>query len=244
MKSISARFKSQTRSVKASKVNKVEIKLSLTEVLQRLMSVSAADTAVLYVELYIKGATPELKYSPESDVWESKFPKHFETRLVIRVSAGVSSEGVPPSSLASTYMFYYDLKESSVVWDVASSDYNEVFRQSGLEKAERMDGPFPVRYILDYLNLSQFKIYSGGSSAPQMSDSIFSERDFAIQLMQYLEHLEKTRHSDDRPSSPTRDAFRFQIRMQSSISLLSTETEQIVRGNPESGAHPRIHRVF
>jgi hypothetical protein len=244
MKSISARFRSQTRPQKASKANEIESKLSLSELLQRLVTVSAAGTGITSVELYINNPTLELKYSPESDVWESKFPKHFDTRIVLSLSSDLSRGDTLTSLVVSTYIFYYNIKESNVAWEVASSGYKETLHGSGFEKAQTILGPFPVRYILDYLSLSQFKVYSGASSTAHVSDSIFSDRDFAIQLMQYLEHLMTTRHSDERPSSPTRDAFLYQIRIESSISLLSRETEEILRGNPDSGAHPRIHRVF
>ena len=243
MKSISARF-NRARSNKLAKEQQSDQKGSLLDHLQSLIQTDSSKTGVTSVELYIRNPALNLTYSPESDVWESKFPKHFETRIVLRIMAGFSDDLMLLEGLKEVYVFHYDCQSSSVSWRISPIDCEETLKKEGFEKAQTVSGPFPLRYILDFLSVSQFKLYSSPPPAKQSNESIFAERDFAIQLMQYLEHLETTRHSVDRSNSPTRDAFRFQSRMQSNISLLSCESDQIVHGNPNPAVSPRIHRVF
>ena len=246
MKSISARFSlSRARSKKLAKDAPQDQKRSLLDHLKSIVASDASRIGITSVELYIRNSSLNLKYSPESDVWESRFPKQFETRIVLRLMGGFSDDQVSLDSVKEVYLFYYDCESSSINWRISSIDCEETLNKEGFEKAQSVSGPFPLRYILDYLALSQFKLYSSPVPSKRSSESIFSERDFAIQLMQYLEHLETTRHSSERSNSPVRDAFRFPIKMQTSISLLSEELDQISHGNPPNPAvSPRIHRVY
>jgi len=244
MKSISARF-NRGKSSKLAKNQPNEQRLSLLDHLKKLLEADPSKLAITSVELYVRNPPLNLSYSPESDVWESRFPKHFETRIVIRLMGGFSDDQIAPGAVQEVYIIHYDGGSSSISWRISSRDGEESLKGEGFEKAQEILGPFPVRYILDYLSLSQFKMYSSAQSPSKTSESIFAERDFAIQLMQYLEHLETTRHSTERSNSPTRDAFRFQVSMQTNITLLSAESDQITpHGKLASPISPRIHRVF
>ena len=243
MKSISARF-SISRTDKSKKSQPTQTRLSIDDDLRSLVARAAATTGVTSVELHVKISSLDLTYSPESDVWESKFPKHFETRIVLNILSGFSDEQVSLNSERLMYVFHYDASSSSIVWEKGTSQTTDILKSRGFERAQTVFGPFPVRYILDYLNLSQFKVFASPTRNDAVHVSIFTERDFSIQLMEFLEHLQTTRHSGDRSNTPSRDVFRYQIQMQSSISLLSVESEQINRVGAEHSQHPRIHRVF
>ena len=118
--------------------------------------------------------------------------------------------------------------------------------QSSFEKALTIEGPFPLPFVCNYLNLAQYKSYE----APALVESqatlrnTFRPRDFAIGCVNYLESLAKGLNQN---LTADRDSiYGYNVSISSRLSLLKCEQSDTVIQHNEHLNHesPKLSRTY
>ena len=131
-------------------------------------------------------------------------------------------------------MFDYDATTNQVRWDIRSDNIAEIMKSEGYEKAQTVSGPFPLIFICNYLNTARYKVYAPGEEHEEGDTKrtgehcrgIYDERDFALHLMIYLDHIVSSQKGIQEKIEE-RDLL-YKPKFRSQINLLSLERERIL----------------
>jgi len=233
--------------------------LTLSQILKDFISSDPKMARVMEVDLFMKDYIVSLNFIPETNTWESSFTKHFDAYIRIRMCVNAliapDNKGIfrvqpfVPSAFSGdehevSITILLKIENSKISWEHRSDDGIDILKTKGYERAISISGPFPVQYILNYVDIAKYKLYShhtgDGSTGP--NESILAERDFSVQMIQYMEHLSVTRHNAEIPPVTT-GGLGYKPRMHVSTSLLRAESEKI-ETSPGEVNKSILRRVF
>jgi hypothetical protein len=253
---------SQTKNSQAtiSKRNTVEFQeqLSLSQILKGIISSDLKMSRVMELDLYMKDYTLSLSFIPETDSWESSFTKHFNSYIRIRIHANAllaaDNSGVirvqsfvPSASTggdeSSSITILTKFEAGKIVWAHRQDDGIDYLHANGYEKAESISGPFPLQYILNYADIAKYKLYTSPKSThASPNESILAERDYAVQLIQYLQHTAATRHASENLYDASNSGYGFKSRIHHSLIMIRAESEKV--DTPGTETRTSLRRVY
>ena len=156
---------------------------SILDDLNQIMTKFGKNAIAESVCLYLGSATTSLTYIPESNSWLSKLGKSGGAYAVVKWGVFGGDEGgvflFKTSSKGAKFGYVTDLPPIS----------------DGFEQAVIFEGMFPLVYVCNYINLCDYKIFDRKPiDAPHETETvqnIYTPRDFAIGLIQYLEYYKR-----------------------------------------------------
>jgi hypothetical protein len=234
-------------SVNKKPSSEIPAQLHLAHFLKDIISSDPKSARVVEVDLYMKNYTVSLNFTPETDSWESCFTKHFDSYIRMRfladavivtdVAGVLRVQPVAPSALTEEHgtsiTILTKIDNAEIKWEHRTDDGIDVLLSTGYEKAETVTGPFPLQYILNYIEIAKYKIYATPKSVhASPNESILAERDYAVQLIQFLQHMAVTKHAGGNVSNPTNSGYK--PRMHHTTTLLRTEADKVQTPGTES----------
>lgn len=158
---------------------------------------------------------------------------------------GIAIEDGDEDSNEFTLLMTYDGKKESILWDLArGATVDMPIFGAGFELAQSISGSFSLAYIHNYLQLSRYRVYSPPSSQNANKGGTYSERDFGVQLMVFLEYVEKSRRRNDEYVISAEKRLHFKTEISSIMYDLDAEKERIRSSGVEKGASHLINRIF
>ncbi len=143
-----------------------------------------------------------------------------------------------------TLLMTYSGANAKIKWDMGrNANMDLPILAAGFETAHTVQGPFSLVHMVNYLDLSRFHIYSAINIQGGGSVSHHSERDFAVQLLLFLDYIEKSRNKKDEYLASAERRLHFKCEMSSNMHILKGEKEKIVVSDA-SEQKPVIHRIF
>jgi hypothetical protein len=125
----------------------------------------------------------------------------------------------------------FSLEESSgrVVWDISMSPITALsLEPQGFEKAHSIIGPFSLTYIVNYLDLSRFRVFSSSTVARDgTSVGSYTTRDFSVHLIAFLEYIGKLRKRKDEVLISAEKRLEFKTDISSRIVPVKAESDKV-----------------
>ena len=141
---------------------------------------------------------------------------------------------------------WYDSLTESTNWYPMSAVGGNVqsLQQEGYESAEAVSGHFPLSFVLDYLRLARYKVFSetplDSSSELTRYPGLYSSRHFCVHLMEYINYVSSSWKERVDP-----DSLGYKVEMNHRVTLLSSERKAIMKKGEElNEPNIRIRREY
>jgi hypothetical protein len=126
---------------------------------------------------------------------------------------------------------WYDTLSEHAVWSAMSAEGSNVadlMQSDGYEVAETVSGRFPLAFVIEYLRVAKFKVFSetplNASADFARQKGVYSARHFCTSMMEYLLFVSKS--WKDRVNEQSLD---YRIEMNHRVNLLEKERSAIFR---------------